>query len=573
MGKKKRNTNKKQATPHAAAYSGDTVKSKKTREILFFALGLLFAAAAFGTVIYYIAGPAQGYFHSDCADSLYWAEAAAESGKVFNPDFFYAALLPFSAQVWLVPLIHIFGVTMAAHTAGMVIFALLFFASVIFFCRSMEWSYSFSFFTAGLVLLLLSSSDKMREIMWGHVIYYSLGLIILFTGMGLMLRTCRHLEKGNRKKGFIYAAVFLVFMTFAATNGTQCVAIYTLPMFASLAAYVVFNNREKLVSAKNGYYLLAALILCISTALGGYILDIWKGDIIAGYADAYSLFYSVDGWVDNLLKFPECYFSLCGVNMADGTALNGEGTLKEFIRLGVSVVILALPLVLLFCYKKIEDAPTKLLLWVHVAVSAVIMVGFICGRLSAGNWRLLPMVGTGIIASAAAIRFMLRMSEGGFSWRRVGALFMLVTSLCAIINLKEISDMPRNYGRGNAQHGLAAFLREEGLEYGFAEFWTAQATTVIADSDVKVRPIVISRESGISPYHYQSNVNWFSDQTGLEKYFVALSESDYTTVSKSDEWAWLTSNHYVKKLKCDSYLVFVFDANPITAISQMNAGE
>ncbi|MBQ8448612.1 MAG: hypothetical protein IJX27_06760 [Clostridia bacterium] len=104
------------------------MSDKKNTKLFCFALSALFAIAALAAVIYYIICPAQGYFHSDCTDSLYWAEAAAESGKVFNPDFFYAGLLPFSAQLWLVPLIHIFGVTMAVHTAGMVIFALLFFA-------------------------------------------------------------------------------------------------------------------------------------------------------------------------------------------------------------------------------------------------------------------------------------------------------------------------------------------------------------------------------------------------------------------------------------------------------------
>ena len=101
-------------------------------------LAVLAAIAAFGICFYYTVWPAEGYFHSDCTDSLYWAEAAVDSGTVFNPEYYYAALLPFSAQVWLVPLIHIFGVTMTAHVVGMVIFALLFFAAVIFFCRKTQ---------------------------------------------------------------------------------------------------------------------------------------------------------------------------------------------------------------------------------------------------------------------------------------------------------------------------------------------------------------------------------------------------------------------------------------------------
>ena len=533
-----------------------------------FAMSLLFAALSLMQVLYYTTGPAEGYFHSDCTDSLYWAEAAAESGTVFNPDYYYAALLPFSAQVWLVPLIKIFGVTMTTHVIGMVIFALLFFASVIFFCRSMEWSWSFSLFTSGALMLMLSSSDKMREIMWGHVIYYSLGLLILFTGMGLMLRMCRHFEKGNRTKAWIYTAVFFFFMMFAATNGAQCLAIYTLPMFAAIVAEAVFNSKEKLISEHNVYYWFAAVLLIISTLIGLYILGIWKGDIIAGYADAYSMLDSIDGWVDNLLKFPESYLSLYGIAIEDGTALNGDGTIESLIKLAASVIMLVLPLVLLVCYKKIEDRPTKLALWVHLAVSAVITVGFICGRLSAGNWRLMPMVGTSILASVAAIRFMFRAKESVLSYRRVGALLLLFPLLCSLVNYREIQKMPKDYGDDNAHHQLVEFLTEKGLEYGYAEFWTAQATTVLSDSKVKVRPITVSRNDGIDPYLYQVNSNWFKDQEGVEKYFIIFSGYEFSSISQTEEWIKLVNGSSVTKYDCAGYLIFTFDLNPITAIAQ-----
>ncbi|MBQ9747106.1 MAG: hypothetical protein IJW21_09840, partial [Clostridia bacterium] len=543
---------------------GDIAKNEKVKYVLRqipWIFCFAFAVMALAQIIYYTTGPAEGYFHSDCTDSLYWAEAAVDSGKVFTPEYYYAALLPFSAQVWIVPLIHILGVTMTTHVIVMVIFALLFFASIIFFCRSMEWSWSFSLFSSGALLLMLSSSDKMREIMWGHVIYYSLGLLILFTGMGLMLRMCRHFEKGNLRRAWVYAALFFVFMMFGATNGAQCLAIYTLPMFAAIVADAVFNSKEKLISAHNKYYWFAAALLMLATALGLYILGIWKGDIIAGYADAYSMLDSIDGWVDNLLKFPESYFSLYGINIADGTALNGEGTLEMLIKLAASVIMLVLPFVLLVCYGKIEDKPTRFVVWLHFAVSAVIMVGFICGRLSAGNWRLIPMVGTSILASVAAIRFMILRKENFLSWRRVGVLLAIFPLLCSLVNYREINKMPADYGKDNAHHQLVEFLEEKGLEYGYAEFWTAQATTVLSDSKAKVRPVTISYKDGINPYLYQVNANWFEDQEGVDEYFVVLSAYEYNTLTNNSKWITLKSNHLKAQYDCAGYMIVVFDSN------------
>lgn len=529
-------------------------------------ISLTFALLSVYQIIYYILGPAEGYFHADCTDSIYWAQASVDGGAVFNPDFFYAALLPFGASLWLIPLIHIFGVTMTAHNIGMVIFALLFFASIIFFCRSMGWKWEYSLISAGAIMLMLSSSDKMREIMWGHVIYYSLGLLILFTGAALFFRMSKNFRAGKTRRAWIYAAVFFLFMLLAATNGFQCIAIYTLPMLAAMVAEMIFNSKEKLISRHNAHSLLGVALLAFATLFGLALLSVLKGDIVAGYAEAYSMLDDVSSWVDNLLKFPESYFSLFGISIADGAAVGTEETIFNLIKLASSLIVLFLPLVLFFCYKKIEDKETKMVAWIHFVVSAVILFGFICGRLSAGNWRLLPMIGTGILASLAAIRFMFRTRENAFSWRRVGALLAVFPILCSLVNYKAIGDMPKDYGRDNALHQLAEFLEEKELNYGYAEFWTAQATTLISDSNVKVRGVTISRQDGVDPYLYQSNRNWYDDQEGVEKYFLVLSAHEYNNLYYTEEWKIITANHLVEQYDCAGYLVYVFDCNIFPAI-------
>ena len=151
---------------------------------LIIALPVIMAVSA---AIYYILGPAEGYLHADCSDSLYWANASYESGKVFDPTFRYAALLPFSAQLWMTPLVAVFGFTMKAQNIGMIIFVLVFCASLWYFCRRAEMSIGWCTLSVGITLMVLCSSDKLREIMLGHVIYYSLGLVLFFLMAGLCL--------------------------------------------------------------------------------------------------------------------------------------------------------------------------------------------------------------------------------------------------------------------------------------------------------------------------------------------------------------------------------------------------
>lgn len=547
-------------------------KAKRIYSYIPFTLSLVFALLSFAVVIYYTVFPGGGYLHSDCTDTMLWAQASVDAGKVFNEDFCYAALLPFGASLWLVPMIKIFGYTMAVHVAGMVIFACLFFLSVIFMCRSLGWNWSFTLISSGFLMLIMSSSEKLREIMWGHVIYYSLSLILLFTGLGILLRMYANFEKGNKKKAYIYAALLFVFVLLAATNGLQIIALYALPLIAAVVLEAVFNSKDALISSRNLYYGFGAIIMTVGVIFGYILLTLLKGDISAGYADAYSALDDVSNWMGNFLKFPGSYFSLMGVLISDGASLGSFDIITNVIKTVVSVIILILPITLLFIYKKIEDKNTRILLWVHITVSAVIMAGFICGRLSAANWRLTPIIGTSVITSVAAIKTMFSIKEEHLVWRRVATVLLIMPFLLSFINIKTIKDMPADYGRDNELHVLSDFLVENDLEYGYATFWYSQATTLISDSKVKVRCINADSQGGITPYYYQTNKNWYNDQEGIDKYFIALTSGEARSISYNADWLRFTDEHLTNTLECGNFKIYVFDAN-IFGISAENTYE
>ena len=49
------------------------------------------------------------------------------------------------------------------------------------------------------------------------------------------------------------------------------------------------------------------------------------------------------------------------------------------------------------------------------------------------------------------------------------------------------------------EHRIAAELETRGLTYGYADFWIAQAVTVLSGGDVKVRSINVNAEEGAIP--------------------------------------------------------------------------
>ena len=58
------------------------VSSKRWFKIAYALLATLPIIAALYLALYYIYGPGEGYFHSDCTDTLYWANAAIEGNGI-----------------------------------------------------------------------------------------------------------------------------------------------------------------------------------------------------------------------------------------------------------------------------------------------------------------------------------------------------------------------------------------------------------------------------------------------------------------------------------------------------------
>lgn len=560
------------------------------------ALPVILAVSA---AVYYILGPAEGYFHADCSDSLYWANASLESGSVFDKTYNYAALLPFSANLWMTPLIAAFGFGMTAQNIGMIIFVLVFCASLIYFCRKAGMSIGWCSLTTGIVLMILASSDKLREIMLGHVIYYSLGLVLFFLMAGLSLSVT---ERGGRllllpakdspvkSRVMFVLAVVLLFAVSAgsATDGTQMLVLATLPALGGIAAECFFDGKKGLFSRKNTPTGIVIVTIIAGTLCGTLLLKFFTREgITAGYTNVYSTYSDIGSWVSNAQKFSTDYLKLLGVSAKQGENLFSLESFMSLIRLATGILLLVLPVVMLCFYRRIAYRGTRVMLWSHIILSAALFFGYICGRLSNANWRLTPLIGSAAVLavfaawelSHAGREKMLRAAvssptdeaadskaadehpaESGRVLLRSGIILAVFLSVTALVSFGEIAKMPADYGRNNMDHQLAEFLEENELEYGYANFWRSNAITVLTDSRVKVRHADVSATEGLHTNWYQSSSRWYYEDQHekYDRYFVLLSASDYATVSRSASWREWVDTILVEKLEYEDYYIFVF---------------
>ena len=86
---------------------------RSTARIIFSVISLLLFLFACGIVQYFIWSDLfVQEFDADVAENVIWAQAAIESGKLVNPDFYYNQLLPFGGQLVFIPVVQHCGVTL-----------------------------------------------------------------------------------------------------------------------------------------------------------------------------------------------------------------------------------------------------------------------------------------------------------------------------------------------------------------------------------------------------------------------------------------------------------------------------
>ena len=559
------------------------IKKMKNQKEFFSTLQLagsiILLACSVLLVGYYILFPSRGYFHSDTTDTIMWAEASYDAGKLFNQDFSYACLLPFGTSLIMTALIPITGVSMTTHVLGMLIFFLIFTGSLILMLRQMGWKWGWISIAVFFELMTCSGSEKLREIFWGHTIYYSLGVCFLFIGLGLLFRQMnlkKQLEKApeqqqkNLKIHFICCTAGMsIFFLLAGMNQISAITIFSLPMIGAVFCERWFDTKTKLLSVQNLHAVILIALMGVAT-VGGYFLT--KGlshGITADYAESYSTYTSMSEWEGHLRLFPAAYLSLIGVEISAKDAMMSGKSVIALLTIITGALMQILPIIALFFWKRIKDAKLKILLLAYWFMTLLIMMGYIFGLLSAANWRLSPIAAMSAVVSIAFLRWAFSHTE----WQRFAVLLLVPAMIVSTIHAVNLLKMPADNTARSDLYMLTEELESRNLSYGYATFWRANALTIISDSKVKCR-MIEPCDSGFYIKKYQINKHWYEDQPNQEEYFVLLSLQEANdlrqiqenlspeqieTIENQNDYAILSRSH--SEIPVGNYEIWVFNKN------------
>lgn len=522
------------------------LKLKKGIDIFLF----LCAIAACYCVCFYIFALFRNEITSDCTDTMWWAEAMITSGKLYSPTFRYAALIPFGGELLMYPFVKLFGVSMLAQSLSMLCFAILFTVCLYLCVKELFRDRSFALLSVFMMLAILCVSVKLREIFWGHIIYYSLGVLFFFVEMFLVCRIFRTFNEKNADWKWLAFLGLWSFLT--ATNGLLSLVQCILPVFGALVLQWCFNDKknEKLESLM--LTMAAMLFLC---SVAGYLAgNLLKGDLTAGYANAYSSFEGSTEWTNNLMKLIPQWYTLLGVKVKAGEHFMSVDGIFNLIRIAYATLLVIIPVIMMWMLPKIKEIPVRLLVFSHWIMTGIIMMGYVFGRLSGGNWRLSPLLCSSVLLLAAFVQICLRTTD----LRRFGCLMAVVCVSVNLLTVFQVSSMNgQAYKKENVYYGLAEFLEENDLEYGYATFWHSNVITLLSDSKVRVRNVEIDG-ARISKGYYQSEAYWFDEQEGVKDYFLLLTKNEFVNLTQS---GCTQIEGYYKYLEYSNYYILVFDSN------------
>ncbi len=293
-------------------------KRETLRRVLLSAvLPILILSIGVGTVIYYIAGPAEGYMTSDCTDSLRWAYETYASGRLISDNFYYAAILPFGGNLIFLPYIALFGYSMTAQVLGLCTYALLLAAAAYYMTRGLGLSRIASASCVSLLFLVMSSSAKLREIMWEHIFYYNLGILFFCLGFGLAARlvregsvlTDRRGTRGNLLELAVFVPVVLALLVAVALcmRTVAALTVALLLLACATVAYLIFvwraskrkaDKAPELLRSREWLRLGALLVFSLLAATDGlqtlvcFTLPIFGGIVAERLTDVETPFFS-----------------------------------------------------------------------------------------------------------------------------------------------------------------------------------------------------------------------------------------------------------------------------------------
>lgn len=518
------------------------IKNKKSiASLIVFVIGII-------AVLYYIVVAQKVEFDSDFTDTVIWAEAMLTGNGLFDTTMNYAYTLPFGGSLLMAPFVAILGVGYKAHALGFILFLAIFVFSLYKMLRGMDFSANESMTASGVILLLSLATKNTRMIMWGHVIHYSLGLLFVMIAMALYSKVsmlslsfgklgarissrsgvealdsnpdCKN-SKGARTRVIVLAVLTALF----CTNGLTTILFFAIPFYGALIIERFISVDDDLFCRENINSLIISVICMFSGLVGFVISKVLQRGVTTVYEGIFKKITSWQSWVWDIEDRLRC-FLVCTAGQIDSeVAMESFSGIRIMFMAFYGFVILFVPFIAIISYKKMKNRTIRMyfIAYYILLFSTLFIYDFSSARGTAH--RIVGLYMTAMMCSVIYMVWLIKnkkLSRFGYA---IALVFVVATLFCcySVASLRGQNRFER----------LAQVLKDNNLRYGYAEYWSAQVTSVLSDGKVWVYPITVSEAGEINPRMYNVRTWEFDAREGVDRYFAFLSSWEYETVKNT----------------------------------------
>jgi hypothetical protein len=417
----------------------------------------------------------RNYINADHSSELILGKLLAETNSLISKNFIYSTELRiFNSNLVYTLGWKLFNSYPAVRTFGQAISLFFFYAMQFYFYKKLNFKH---YGWWALLLLLPITGTYYKLVLFG--ITYAINLTVSFLILFLFIS---YSNSSNHKLVYFIIGVLLSFL--GGIQGTRRLLISLLPLFLSAIFLFIFRSANHQPESQNEDFKSQAFFSFSMIASSGFGFLI--NTLILQKLYSFKNWSSIQFQLFDVNRAEEVingYLSLFGISNVNVVSLAGISTLSGFTLIACCV--------LFFFFRKsmIETTHEKTtFLLVHaVFVNLVTIVGLLFTTFPFGSHYFL-LVGVMFIPYFIALvesrwSTSVRIIKNAFLWLVVICLF---TS--SVITGYKVLQLNSN----KSLTEVSNYLVENGYNFGYAKFWSADTLTEISDGKLEVLPLLES---------------------------------------------------------------------------------
>lgn len=420
-------------------------------------------------------------FHSDDAIAALLAREQLESGQLLPSGWAYAyEYWILSLNLLVLPFLKVTGQMLLSRELAVIV--QLFCLEAVFygFMRKIvrdKWA------MLGCVLAVAPLSFLQME----HFYFQATYATTVIWSFVILCLTFRFLKSREPKKDILWGVLLCALIVALGCGGTRTLGTVLLPMLGGLALAALTDASFSLTDLlKDRVFVVKMLVICAASA-AGYLAGnaLLALDQTGGTQEM--LICKSTEFFDNFSAFITSFFETYGCFEAKNlmTSSGITGVLKLVMAVICGLIV---PVVLMVRFPRLTKGQQVYLVYSELSALVIGYMMVFCGLTN--SYYLLPVYVNNVGLTCVLIDHFQDQMYRILMWG-IFCLLIPVAMMASLFYAKyNYKSVERWAGFNTVDLGLLEFLQSEGLEYGYSDFFDAQAYTVASNGAVEIVSVV-----------------------------------------------------------------------------------